>query len=54
LTAGGRVLGVTSWAGSLQAAIDRAYAAVDLIHWPGMMFRHDIGDKGLQGIEGLA
>ncbi len=47
LTAGGRVLGVTSWADSLQAAIERAYAAVDVIHWPGMMFRRDIGEKGL-------
>jgi phosphoribosylamine--glycine ligase len=54
LTAGGRVLGVTAWAGDLQTAIERAYAAVDTIHWPGMAFRHDIGDKGLQGIEGLA
>ena len=47
LTAGGRVLGITSWADSLQAAIERAYAAVDVIHWPGMMFRRDIGAKGL-------
>lgn len=47
LTAGGRVLGVTAWADDLREAIRRAYAAVELIHWPGMMFRRDIGAKGL-------
>ncbi len=48
LTAGGRVLGVTAWDGDLRGAIERAYAAVDLIHWPGAMFRQDIGAKGLR------
>lgn len=48
LTAGGRVLGVTAWAGDLRGAIARAYAAVECVHWPGMMFRRDIGAKGLQ------
>ena len=47
LTAGGRVLGVTAWDNDLRGAIQRAYAAVELIHWPGMMFRRDIGAKGL-------
>jgi len=47
LTAGGRVLGVTAWDNDLRGAIQRAYAAVGLIHWPGMMFRRDIGAKGL-------
>lgn len=47
LTAGGRVLGVTAWADDLPQAIRQAYAAVDLIHWPGAMCRRDIGAKGL-------
>ena len=47
LTSGGRVLGVTAWAANLADAVDRAYAAVDRIYWPGAMFRKDIGAKGL-------
>ena len=47
LTAGGRVLGVTAWADELQGAVDRAYAAVSRIHWPGATYRTDIGAKGL-------
>jgi phosphoribosylamine---glycine ligase len=47
LTAGGRVLGVTAWADGLASAIACAYAAVEVIHWPGAMYRRDIGAKGL-------
>ena len=43
LTAGGRVLGVTAAADDLNAALARAYSAVDLISWDGMQFRRDIG-----------
>jgi phosphoribosylamine--glycine ligase len=46
-TAGGRVLGVTAAGGTLEEAIDRAYAAVGRIHFEGMHFRTDIGRKGL-------
>jgi phosphoribosylamine--glycine ligase len=42
-TAGGRVLGVTARAASLDAATARAYAAVDRIQFDGMHFRRDIG-----------
>ncbi|MBC7235365.1 MAG: phosphoribosylamine--glycine ligase, partial [Chloroflexi bacterium] len=48
VTAGGRVLGVTAWADDLAGAIERAYAAVERIHWPGAMYRRDIGAKGLR------
>ena len=48
VTAGGRVLGVTAWAADLRTARDRAYAAVDLIHFEGAQFRRDIADKGLR------
>jgi phosphoribosylamine--glycine ligase len=47
-TAGGRVLGVTATGGTLQAAIDGAYGAVERIHFDGMHFRRDIGRKGLR------
>ena len=46
LTAGGRVLGVTANAPTLPEAIDRAYQAARFIHFPGLHFRNDIGEKG--------
>jgi phosphoribosylamine--glycine ligase len=45
VTAGGRVLSVTATAPSLRAAITRAYAAVERIHFDGMHFRRDIGTR---------
>ena len=47
LTAGGRVLGVTTLAPTLAEAKYRAYAAVAEIHFEGMQFRSDIAAKGL-------
>jgi len=47
ITDGGRVLGVTGLGDDLRAAVDRAYSAVQHIHWPGAFYRHDIGAKGL-------
>jgi phosphoribosylamine--glycine ligase len=44
-TNGGRVLNVTALGADLREARDRAYAAVDLISWPGMYCRRDIGAK---------
>lgn len=46
VTSGGRVLGVTGLGDSLDAALARAYAAVDTIHFEGMHFRSDIGRRG--------
>ena len=43
LTAGGRVLGVTATAPSLEEAIAKAYAAVKPISFQDMHFRTDIG-----------
>ena len=45
VTAGGRVLGVTAWGGTLTLAINRAYCAVERIHFPDQHFRRDIGMK---------
>ena len=47
VTNGGRVLGVTAWAGTLSAARDAAYQAVERIHFEGAHYRHDIAAKGL-------
>jgi phosphoribosylamine--glycine ligase len=48
VTAGGRVLGVTSWDTTIQEAIDRAYHGVNQVSFEGMHFRHDIGAKALR------
>jgi phosphoribosylamine---glycine ligase len=45
VTSGGRVLGVTALGDTVQEAIDRAYRGVDLISWPEMHYRKDIGAK---------
>ncbi len=45
VTSGGRVLGVTATADTLDEAIARAYADVDKIHFEKAHFRHDIGIK---------
>jgi phosphoribosylamine--glycine ligase len=47
LTNGGRVLGVTALGGSIKFAIDKAYRAVNVIHFKGMQYRRDIGKKAL-------
>jgi phosphoribosylamine--glycine ligase len=43
LTAGGRVLGVTATAQTLEHALRRCYDAVGEIQWDGMHYRRDIG-----------
>jgi phosphoribosylamine--glycine ligase len=48
VTNGGRVLGVTADGATLQAAIENAYAAASKIHFEGMQYRRDIGQKGLR------
>jgi len=45
VTAGGRVLGVTAVAESMEAAIAAAYAAVGEISFDGMHYRTDIGRR---------
>jgi len=43
LTAGGRVLGVTSTGATLDEALARCYGAASKISWDGMHYRRDIG-----------
>ena len=47
LTASGRVLSVCAVGEDLPVAIERAYSAMEKIHFDGMQFRRDIGAKGL-------
>lgn len=47
ITNGGRVLGVTARAASLEEAISRAYQATEKIKFKGKYLRTDIGAKGL-------
>jgi phosphoribosylamine--glycine ligase len=47
-TAGGRVLGVTARATTLESAVARAYEAVHLISFEGMQYRSDIAHRRLK------
>lgn len=47
LSSGGRVLCVTALGDSLKIAQQHAYDAVSHIHFEGMQYRRDIGNKGL-------
>jgi phosphoribosylamine--glycine ligase len=48
LTGGGRVLGVTAAAPSLEKALARAYQAMAEIHFEGIYYRRDIGHRALR------
>jgi phosphoribosylamine--glycine ligase len=48
LTNGGRVLGVTATAPSLEEALARAYQAMAEIQFEGIYYRHDIGYRALR------
>lgn len=45
VTSGGRVLGVTALGKDIQTAQRNVYKAIEKIHFEGMHFRKDIGDK---------
>jgi phosphoribosylamine--glycine ligase len=47
VTAGGRVLGVTTLGDDLRQAVDNAYRAVGKISWEGATFRHDSAHRAL-------
>lgn len=48
VTAGGRVLAVTAIGPTLETALDRAYAALDKIHFDGIYYRRDIAHRALK------
>ncbi|MCD6094072.1 MAG: phosphoribosylamine--glycine ligase, partial [Candidatus Omnitrophica bacterium] len=45
ITNGGRVLGITALGDSLEQARDKVYREIDKIHFEGMQYRRDIGEK---------
>ena len=47
VTSGGRVLGITAVGPTLACVLERAYAAVERVHFEGIHYRRDIGAKGL-------
>ena len=51
VTAGGRVLGVTAVAEDLSGALEKAYAAVDRVHFENAYCRRDIGKRALAAKE---
>ena len=53
LTAGGRVLGATAVADTLENAIDKAYALVSNIKFDNAFYRKDIGQKALKAKENI-
>ena len=53
VTSGGRVLGITATAPTLQAALADAYAAAETVDFEGKYMRHDIGRRALRAMEEL-
>ena len=51
VNSGGRVLGVTSVADTLQDAIAASYAKVDVIHFDNAFCRRDIGQRALKAMK---
>ncbi len=52
VTAGGRVLGVTATADTLDQALKLCYGAAEKISWEGIQYRRDIGRfRAVQGLE---
>ena len=52
LTAGGRVLGVTETADTLEKAIEKAYKQVEKVSFDNAFYRKDIGSRALKAKEG--
>jgi phosphoribosylamine--glycine ligase len=52
VTGGGRVLAVTGMGKNLKVAIERTYKAVSGIHFEGVHYRKDIGQKALAHLSG--
>jgi phosphoribosylamine--glycine ligase len=48
ITSGGRVLGVTALGDDIREAKERAYKAIENIHFDGMHYRKDIADRALK------
>ena len=51
VTNGGRVLGATAVADTLESAVDGAYVMVKQIHFENAYYRNDIGQRALRAKE---
>ena len=51
LTSGGRVLGATAVADDLPAAVERAYALADRVHFDNAYCRRDVGRRAMKALE---
>jgi phosphoribosylamine--glycine ligase len=51
VTSGGRVLGITAIGADIGKAIEKAYQAIDVIHWNGCYCRRDIGHRALSRLK---
>ena len=49
ITAGGRVLGLTTWAGDLESAVKKVYSNINKVSFEGMQYRKDIARRALEG-----
>jgi len=47
LTSGGRVFGLTAWAGDIAQAVEKVYANIDKVTFDGMQYRKDIAHRAL-------
>ena len=52
VTSGGRVLGITASAPTLEEALRDAYAAAETVEFEGKYLRHDIGQRALRALKG--
>jgi phosphoribosylamine---glycine ligase len=52
LTSGGRVLCAVGLGADVAAAQRQAYALADLVHWPGVQYRRDIGYRAVARAQG--
>jgi phosphoribosylamine--glycine ligase len=48
ITSGGRVFGLTSWAGDIESAVEKVYANIDKVSFEGMQYRKDIAHRALE------
>ena len=45
ITAGGRVLGLTAWADTIESAVDTVYSTLENVWFDGMQYRRDIAQR---------
>jgi phosphoribosylamine--glycine ligase len=48
ITSGGRVFGLTAWAGDIERAVEKAYSNIDKVSFDGMQYRKDIAHRALE------